>query len=417
MKTALHLSLLLLLLWAAIPLRSAAAPITAPLAGLTLEQALRTAAKDHPRLRAALAKWNAAEQRAIAAGLRPNPKVIIGTEGLPFSANSVDKADYVVGVSQKIRLNKTAKLTRVIAGGEREKAALHYTAAGNRVRQEVHAAFATALYAQINEQLFAKRIAILEANSSLLKALYAAGETVPDAVEMAHAALDHETLDHNESESLGAKAFASLAVALGQPDIGIESVIGELEPTLGLADLERAATKIDQLPHLLAADAGGDVLALRAKLAKASRIPSLNLTLLYRRDQANRQNGLDANVSFSIPLFNDKKAAAKAFEADTEFSRANTELMRQQTALAVGGLNADLRIALKRAKHIRDEILPHRDEILRRQKVLFESGETSRLVFNKARLIATEERRHYLDTLREVHRLWARLQGYIQPVR
>jgi outer membrane protein, heavy metal efflux system len=416
MKTVIHLSALLLLL-ATTPSRLVGAPNLVPYQALTLEAALRIAAKDHPRLLAALANWNAAEQRAIQAGLRPNPSIVIGTEGLPFSGNAADNAEYIAGVSQKIRLHKTARLGKEIAGGNRDKAALQYAAAENLVRQQVHAAFATALYAQLNERLFAERIQILESNSSLLKALYAGGETVSDAVAVAHAALDHEELDHHEAKIMSSKAFASLGVALGGTGRVVESVAGELEPTLGLSEIQRAAGEIDQLPRLLAADADADVLDLRAELANASKIPALNLQLLYRRSQASRQNGVDATVSFSVPLSNNQRAATKAFEADAESSRANTVLLRQQTQLAFSRLSADLRIALKRVEHIRDEILPHRDEILQRHKLLFESGETSRLDYQKARLVATIERRHYLDTLREVHNLWARLQGFIQPVK
>lgn len=380
-------------------------------APLTLAEAQRLAAESSPAISEALAKWNAAEHRAVQAGLRPNPKLIVGTEGTPLSG-SVAKGDYVLGFSQNIRLGRTAELTRQIAEAEREKVALQFMAARTKVRQRVHGAFGTALYAQTSEQLFAERIRILETNAALTKLLVAAGESVPESEELAHAALDHERLDHGGAQALSRMALAGLAAAIGKPDLAIGAVAGELAPDLGLNDLGKAAVELDRLPELLVSASEAGIHQLRAELARASRIPLLNLGLLYRRQQGSRANAVDIKANITIPLFDNKKAQAKASEADAAAARARTRALRQEAARQLTHLLANLQIAVQRAVHIRDEILPHQDRIVQRRRILFESGESSRLDYGKARLVITTERRHYLDTLREAHRLWAEFQRF-----
>lgn len=379
---------------------------------LTLSNALRLAEEHHPRLAEKLAAWNAAEQRAIQAGLRPNPKLIVGTEEIPLGGGSPGRADYLAGVSQEIRLNNTATLTKDIAAAKREQAALEFNAAGNDVRRSVQGAFATALFAQASEQLFAERVAMLETSLALIRAQVTAGELIPEAGEIAHADLDHERLDHNEALELRGKAFARLATAIGKPDLPLPGVAGDLGAGLGFDDMKMASLALDQLPELLAAGSAEKVLRLQSELARASRIPSLDFELLYRRKQGTRENAMDVRAAISLPLFDDKRAAAQAFAADADAARARTESLRQETRLTFNQLRTDLRLALRRAGHIRDEILPHRETIVRRHKLLFEAGETSRLDYEKARLQLTEEKRHHLDTLRETHLLWAQLAGY-----
>ncbi len=398
--------------FAAAALASSAIAAEPPAAvGLTLDAAIRVALKNHPRLAEARAQWTAAEQRAIQAGLRPNPQLVAGVEELPFSGGP-GKADYLVGVTQQIRSDKTVKLTREIAEAEREKSAQLLRSAANEVNSRVHAAFAAAHYAQASERLFVERIGFLESAHKLALSLAEAGEIIPGAAEIAHSKLDHELLDHEEALALRAQAFLALATEMGTPDKPVDSVHGDLAADLGIDQLQQAAAKLDNLPGLQAAANEEAILRLRAELARASRIPAVNLGLLYRRKQGADANALDLQASIPLPLFDNKKAAAAAFEADADAARSRREQLRREARLSIGQLTSDLRMTLQRLEHIREEILPHKERIVRRHQLLFEAGEIDRLDYTHARLAATGERRHQLETLRETHRLWAELRKF-----
>ncbi len=381
-------------------------------AALTLVQAERLAAKHHPLIAEAVAKWNAAEHRAVQAGLRPNPNLVARTEGIPLNGNP-QNGDFLVGVTQRIRLNQTGRLSKKVAEAQRDQAALSFTTAERKVREDVRGAFATALYAQVSEHLFLERIDILRTNASLVKALVAAGDLVAEASEVAHADLDHEELDLAEARALKFRSFAALAAAIGRTNLVIRRVTGELSTNLALDDLLRASGVLDELPALLAAGSSVKARELQARLARASRVPALNLGLMYRRQQRSRRNTIDIEAAISLPLFDSKESAAKAFEDDAKAARAKAAQLRQTAAAALTKLQSELKSALNRATHIRDEILPHQQKILDRRRALFEAGETSRLDYEAAKLKFTEERRHYLEFLHEAHRLWAQLTPFL----
>lgn len=393
---------------AAIPLSAAAANDVS----LSLENVFRIAERHSPELKAARARWTAAEQRARQAGLPPNPKLVIGTEGFRGRGSG----EYVAGVSQSIPLGSQRRLAREVAGAERDQAALRHDAARSDLRRRTHGAFATALFAQEREKLHGERIIVLESRLRVAKARAAAGDQIAERAELAHADLDHEQLDREQALTARRNAFAALATVIGRPELAIVSLRGELELELGMDEIRRAADSLDDLPGLRAAGQAELIARLRSESARASRIPSLNLSLLYRRDQASRKNGMDIGLGFAIPLFDRKKAAAEAHIADADAAREDARQLRRQTRLSFDQLAADLEMAMKRADHIREEILPHHAKILARHRLLFSSGETGRESYDEARLKHAEERRHYLDGLREVHRIWAQLTGF-QPER
>lgn len=377
---------------------------------LNLENALRIAEKHSPALQGAVARQIAAEQRARAAGLPTNPRLVLGTEGYRGGGSG----EAIVGVSQTVPIGKERRLDREAAQAARDRAATLVDAARLKLEQRVRSAFATALFAQRNEDLFSERIAILKSRLQLAAARAEAGDATVELRELAHAALDHEQLERDAAATLRRKAFAALATDIGRPDMRIGAVNGALETSLALETIRSIVADLNNLPAARAADQAAIVAELRARQARASRIPSLNLNLLHRRDLAARQSGADVNVGISLPLFDNKRAAARAFEADAEAARQNARQIRQQSQLAYRRLLADLETALKRNDHISAEIIPHHERIVARHRVLFEAGETGRDDYEAARLALTGERRHHYETLGEAHRLWAQLAALIE---
>jgi cobalt-zinc-cadmium efflux system outer membrane protein len=385
-----------------------AAPTNRP--ALNLESVLRIAEGRSPSLQAAKAKQTAAEQRARAAGLPPNPRIVVGTEGFRGGRNG----EVLTGLSQSIPVGSERKLDREAARAERKRTAFLADAERLQLHQRVRGAFATALFAQASELLFAERIEILRSRLRLARARAEAGDSTMEAGELAHAALDHEQLAHEEALAQRALALQALATAMGQPDREIDSVQGDLAADLALESIRTIVANLNVLPAARAADQAAITAELRARQKIASRIPALNLNLLHRRDRSARKSGADVNLSFSVPLFDNKRAAARAFEADAEAARQTARTLRQQARLTYRRILADLETTLKRQKHIRDEILPHHERIVARQRALYEAGETRRDEWETARLDLSKERRHYYEALGETHRLWAQLAALAQ---
>jgi hypothetical protein len=68
------------------------------------------------------------------------------------------------------------------------------------------------------------------------------------------------------------------------------------------------------------------------KLAKAERIPDVNLDLLYRRLEGSRENAFDVGVRIPIPLFDSKRKIRQA-EQELRGSEARFERVRNQIGL------------------------------------------------------------------------------------
>lgn len=379
---------------------------------LTLDTALKLASERHYRLAESRARLIAAEHRAVQAGLRPNPKLIAGTESLGFSRSRLDQADYIVGISQELRGRSKARLTQDVAEAEREREMHRYEMVSREVEREVHGAFATALHAQSSILLSSERIRILETRLALAQALAESGETTPEIRDRAHADLDHEQLDHNEMKGLRTKAFTALATAIGYPDLDIAGVEGDLTSILGMKALRQWVTQLDQLPEIQAAQAELKVHELRSKLMEASRIPSVNVGLLYRRSQGMRQDGMDLQASLSIPLFDNKKSAVSALNADARAAEARARGLREDLTLSVTRLGKELELALQRVEHERDEILPHQEQLVERQTHLYEAGESGLLGVLDEKWILSEMKSTHLEALRDVHELWIQMQQF-----
>ena len=377
---------------------------------LNLQNALHIAERHSPSLRASVARQIAAEQRARAAGLPANPRLVLGSEAIRGSRSG----ETLFGVSQSVPLGKERKLDRAAAEADRDRAALQVDAERLRLGQRVRGAFATALFAQHSERLFSERIAILKTRLRLATARADAGDAISELSELAHAALDHEQLEREQAATMRRKAFAGLATAMGQPNMNIGGLRADLESSLGVDEIRSLSRDLDNLPAARAADQAAIAAELRARQARASRIPSLNLNLLHRRDLATRKSGADIGIGIALPLFDNKQAAASAFEADAESARSQAQQLRQRAKLTYRQLIADLETALQRHDHIRDEILPHHERIVSRRRALFEAGETDRDDYEVARLELTTEKRHQQEALREVHLVWAQLSALVE---
>ena len=92
---------------------------------LSLENVIRIAEQNVPQLKASHARWIAAEHRARQAGLPPNPQLVIGAEGFRGRGSG----EYVAGVSQSIPLGSQRRVTKAVAGAERDQAGLRCAAA------------------------------------------------------------------------------------------------------------------------------------------------------------------------------------------------------------------------------------------------------------------------------------------------
>ena len=161
---------------------------------LSLEQAIAVAEESHPVMAAARARVEAAEGRALQAGLYPNPVGILRMESAPFRGGTTGEAEYVAGVSLPLDVGGRTPAARRAAKLERDRAAEEAEATRAEIRVKIEGAFAVALYAERALGVQATARELSAKGVAVTRALLLAGEAMPE--DLARAELDLVRADH-----------------------------------------------------------------------------------------------------------------------------------------------------------------------------------------------------------------------------
>jgi len=331
---------------------------------VTLEQVENIARQMNPTLRQAEAEIRAAKARQQQAGLYPNPTV--GYTGDEIRGGSVGGGKEGFFVQQTFVTGGKLGLSRAVFGKEAKLASLEAEEQHMRVESAVKMAFLRVLAAQ--EMLDARRdmSKIAQDNAETQRQLLNTGQA--DETEVLEAEVEAQRMRMGErmQENTLREEWRSLTSVIGQPDMPIATVAGDLEhgwPELNEEEAVEAITK--ESPAVRIADAASD--HAQSLLARSRRepIPDVQVRggMEYNNDQL---NGLPfgkgwegiAEVSVQIPIFNRNQgdvAAARANIDRADLEKKRVALTLRDRAAAAVDQYANARLM---AVEFRDEILP-----------------------------------------------------------
>lgn len=384
-----------------------------PLADVTLEQALALAEQHHPQLAEARALVEAAGGRAQQAGTRPNPEAVLRAEQIPFKDTPARDRQYVVGLAQTVPLGSKVAKAMQAELLEQEARARQLEVVRRDVRKRVHSAFATALY-QEQAALIQSRIADdFNRTIALIKTRLEVGDAVPEELARAEMELARAMVEVRRSRSLREQAGTALVAALGAPELGIQSLAGNLEAAFAVPTLESLNARLAEHPELLAARAAQKVNAARLELALAERIPDVTAEVLYRRLEATRQNTVDVGLRIPLPFFNTGQGRVREARAETAAAEARSRFKQSELQAQLHTAHADLTTALANRRTLQDDILPRATTVLRAVEARHAAGDLALhdLLFARREWAAVQLA--HLETLRDVMRAWAELTGYL----
>ena len=331
---------------------------------VTLDQVQKIASESNPTFRQAEAEIRAAKARREQSGLYPNPTV--GYAGDEIRGGSVGGGKQGFFVQQTIVTGGKLGLSREVFGKEAKLAALEAEEQKIRVQSAVNMAFLRVLAAQ--ELLDTRRdlAMIAQDATETQRRLMNTGQADETEVLEAEVEAQRARMSARMQENTLREEWRSLAAAIGQPELPLATVAGDLEKDWPELNEEQAVEAIaQQSPAVRMADAAET--RAQSVLARAKRDPvpdvlvrggmEYNHETLGTVPYAKGWEGI-AEVSLQIPLFNRNQGNVAAANADIE--RAGQEKRRialtlRERAATVVDQYANARLM---AIEYRDEMLP-----------------------------------------------------------
>jgi len=380
---------------------------------LTLDQALEMAERRHPQLAETRALLEAASGRAQQAGTFPNPEAILGAQQIPVQSYPVPDRQYVAGFGQTIPLGNRLAKAREAELLEREVRLRGLESVHRQLRKRVHGSFATALYQESAFQAQGRITAGLASMVAVTKARLDAGDVIPQDLARSEMELVRAEVELRRSESLRKQGLIALAAAVGDPDLEVRSVEGNLEVAFDVPTLDALAGNLSTQPELQAAEAGVRASSARIALAKAERIPDVKVEALYHRLEVSEQNTFDLGMSIPLPLFNRNQGKLREARSEALAAEARVRNTANELSLNLRESYVALTNALENLKTFRNQILPRAEIVLKSAELRYASGDSALTDVLPVRRDWAAVHLSYLETLREVMLSWAEASCFL----
>lgn len=340
------------------------AQVNAKASLFTLDGALQTARENNPTLRQAQSGVRAARARAQQAGLYPNPTV--GYSGDEIRGGEIHGGKQGFFVEQTIVT--AGKLSRSREVGNKEARLAEIEAEEQRIRAEtaVKMAYYRVLAAQEMADSRADLARIAEKIVETQRRLQNTGQADETEILTAQVDAQRAKLAARMKENTLREEWRTLAAVIGQPDLPLQTVAGDLEHVWPALDELQAVDMVStQSPAVRIATAARERAEAELVRAKREKIPDVTARagMEYNHELLNNPTlatgwQWNAELGVEIPIFNRNQGNVAA--AAAEVDRANAEKQRvaltlRERAAAVVDQYANARLM---AEYYRDEILP-----------------------------------------------------------
>ncbi|MGT2515354.1 TolC family protein [Sphingomonas panni] len=390
------------------------APASAPASVLSLEHAVAAAGGSAPAADAAGAAIEAAQAARTVAGLRPNPVAqgqienVVGTG--PYSG--LNGAETTVGVAIPIELGGKRGARLAVAQAQLSRAEVQAAVVAADIRLQVTQLYVAAVAAErrLATARDQARIAadVLRGASVRVQA----GRASPLEEQRAQVARLTADATVERFVRLAGAARVNLARRIGLPTIGAldAAMLDRLPPVDGTASEAPTA-----MLALAAADADLAIADSGVGLARANRVPDLNIGPALRRLEATRDMAAVFSVSIPIPLFDNGRAAVARAQAE----RMQADAQRRMTALDLEQAITDAQAELANADTAARTTVPAlaaAQEAARIARIGYREGKFGQIDLLDAERTLADTRLAAIDALANYHTARARLARLTAPV-
>jgi cobalt-zinc-cadmium efflux system outer membrane protein len=377
----------------------------------TLAQFESLALEHNPALRQAAARVQAAQGRAVQAGLYPNPVAGYRGDEIGDSGTAGQQGAFVrqeIVTAGKLRFSQSAASHAVVA------AQCAAAAQQQRVLGDVRRLFYETLAAQRLQELNRELVRVGEEGMRATTELLRAKEVSRVDQLEAQIEADAARLRLKQADQRHQAAWRQLAAAVGMADLQPSPLEGNLDDQLVELDWAQSLQRVlAESPELSQAQA--NVERARCALAReqAGRIGNLDLEFSAAHDNSTGDNIAGVQVGIPLPLFdrnqgNICRASAELRAAQFEVERITLDLQQRLAIAMERYANARHEVDLYRTK-----ILPNARTSLGLVRSGYTQGELGYLALLTAQRTYFQANLTYLEGLRQLRASQAEIDSLL----
>lgn len=297
--------------------KPAALPEAAPVQPLlTLDDLTRFAVERNPRLVQAVFSVDAAQGKALQAGLYPNPTVEVKFDELGDRTGQRG-VNTLPLVTQEIVTGRKLSLSRAVAMKEVDQATLALAAQRATLLANVRAAYFDVIALQRRIDILTSLVKIADQSVSQTQKLLEAKQV--SRLDLIQLEVEAEKLrtELEASEREWPAARKKLAAAAGTndlPDARFEDLLNTSLPPYELPALQRFV--LDVHPDVRSARVGVERAQAALRRAQVEPYPNVAVGTGYVRQNQNKSNDFAIGFSMTVPVWNRNQGNIRAAQAE-----------------------------------------------------------------------------------------------------
>jgi len=394
---------------------STTSPVPRAARVLALEDLTALAMANHPALRIAVAKVEAACGNWEQSGLYPNPTAGYVANDIGDNGSAGKQGGFVsqeVVTADKLRLNRgaAAQLVRRM----RQDLAAQRLRVTTDVRTRYYEVLAAERQVQLSTRLAEIGGETLRLTESLLKPGLEATEV--SRIDLLRARVDRETasIGLETARQNRAAAWRRLTASLGLPHMEPVELRDELEAMTPPIAWDDAVERLMRAsPELSSARTEVDRLRWSLDRSWAERVPNATAMVMLQRDTNTNENLVGVQVGMPVPVYNRNQGAIRKAEAELAAGRAETARVELFLYRNLADVYQQYASARRQVDVYRTKILPDTSESLALLENSFRHGQIDRRELLAAERPAIEVRLRYLAALVELKRNEAAIDGFL----
>ena len=308
---------------------------------MELSDALARGQDVSPRIAKAKAELEAADGRAMQAGVRPNPVVSAEVENFSGTGpyRTFGQTETTVAVSQPFELGGKRRARREVAAADRAIARIALRKAEADLSFDIIVSHAELRAAEERAVLARQVLARAVELARIAETLVDVGRDPPLTGLRADALLAEAKAGKLRAEAELLSARQMLALLIGSEDPELSAAVQDMAPPLALVD---GAQSLDERMAVAERDAA----AARVKLAQAEAVPDVTASGGVRNFRESGDTAFIVGVSIPLPVFNRNRGNIAAARADGDAAQAglaqtrlNARFSRRDAELMLAAAN------------------------------------------------------------------------------